>query len=234
MGGQWGKEEDNKRAADGRVGFRLPPKGSLAPNGPDDPLPYYYHPLTGWLYCGRVRRALSLLAPPYDSILELGYGSGILLPTLAAVGRKVCGIDLESDPDRAAASLAKLGVSASLVRGDVREMGYPEESFDLVVAISVFEHIREPSYVLEKVSRLLRKDGHLLVGMPRVDAAMQALFSLIWSGDITAHHVTDYHRFLSAAAIRFKLIRFATLPRWAPPFAGLYFSMLLRRADVEG
>jgi 2-polyprenyl-3-methyl-5-hydroxy-6-metoxy-1,4-benzoquinol methylase len=211
------------------VAFELPPRGSLTPNGPDDPLPYYYHPLTGWLYRGRIGKALSLLEPPYESILELGYGSGILLATLSSLGRRVCGIDLESDPGQVAANLSKLGVTAELARGDVRSMEYPEGSFDLVVAISVFEHIREPGQILGRVAHLLKKDGHLLVGMPRVDAAMTALFSAIWSGDIKAHHVTSYHLFLREAKGEFDMIRSARLPGWAPEFAALYHTALFRR-----
>jgi hypothetical protein len=39
----------------------LPPEGALVPNDEHDPLPYYYRPLTGWLYRKRLTMALSLL-----------------------------------------------------------------------------------------------------------------------------------------------------------------------------
>jgi len=203
----------------------------LVANGPDDPLPYYYRPLTGWLYRARIEQALSLLTPPYESILELGYGSGVLLPTLALMSRRLHGIDLESDPEAVAASLQALGVTATLVRGDVREMDYPDGSFDLAVAISVFEHIRQPEAVLERIHRLLKPAGHLLVGMPRVDLLMEKAFRLIGYPGISAHHVTSRRQFLDAARGAFNLVGLARAPRLVPAFAALYWAMLLQRQE---
>jgi SAM-dependent methyltransferase len=222
-------------AAGRRVGFHLPPRGALVANGPDDPLPYYYRALTGWLYCARIRQALSLLQPPYASVLEVGYGSGVLLPTLAGISDALWGVDLESDPKIVDANVRPLGVSASLLRGDICSLDLPASTFDLVVAMSVFEHISSPASVLESVSRVLRPGGHLLVGMPRVDALMERLFRLIGYRGISSHHVTNARRFLAAADGRFRLVKFAKLPRLAPTSAALYFSMLLqlRTASAE-
>jgi len=44
--------------------FQLPKQGTFHPNGTDDPLPYYYKPLVGRLYCARIEQALALLTPP--------------------------------------------------------------------------------------------------------------------------------------------------------------------------
>ena len=65
--------------------FQLPEQGVLQANGPDDPLPYYYKPVIGKIYCERIKMALDLLTPPYGAILEMGHGSGILLPSLSKI-----------------------------------------------------------------------------------------------------------------------------------------------------
>jgi 2-polyprenyl-3-methyl-5-hydroxy-6-metoxy-1,4-benzoquinol methylase len=209
--------------------FRLPPEGILEPNGPGDPLPYYYNPIVGRLYCRRVRQALSLLNPPYESILEIGYGSGLLLPTLCAISNTVFGIDIESDPVRVAANLRNISVDATLTRGDVKDQHYPDGSFDLVVAISIFEHIDEPTPVIRRIFSLLRPGGELLVGMPQVSSFMEKAFSLIGYHNINAHHVTDYRKFLNSACDLFQLVRFVKMPRWLPKSVSLYFNMLLRK-----
>ena len=66
------------------------------PNDEHDPLPYYYRPLTGWLYRKRLTMALSLLPPrtPRQHVLEVGVGSGILIPTLSAAFGSYTGTDL--------------------------------------------------------------------------------------------------------------------------------------------
>ncbi len=148
-----------------KVSFYLPAKGILEPNSADDPLPYYHHPCVGFLYRGRIKQALSLLTPPYGSILEIGYGSGILLPTLASFGKTISGIDIVSDPLRVTYNLKKIGIHASLTRGDICNAYYSSESFDLVVAISILEHIRNIKQVIDKVFYLLKPSGHFLVGI---------------------------------------------------------------------
>ena len=61
-----------------------PPRGRLQPNNERDPLPYYYRPLTGWLYRHRLQMGLDLLPAGGRRVLEVGVGSGILVPTLTA------------------------------------------------------------------------------------------------------------------------------------------------------
>lgn len=221
----------NHPTAPAKVLFRLPPKHALQPNGPDDPLPYYYHPLVGPLYRRRVAQALALLKPPYESILELGYGSGILLPSLSAIGAAVHGIDIESDPAKVSSNLARLGVHVQLARGDIRHTSYADQSFDLIVAISVFEHLHELESVADEAFRLLKPSGQLLVGMPRVDRLMERLFPLIGYYNIRSHHVANYRQLLEAARSRFDLVRLTTMPRLLPKSAGLYFNMLFRKAS---
>ena len=74
----------------------LPPQGALVPNDEHDPLPYYYRPLTGWLYRKRLTMALSLLpaGTSKQHVLEVGVGSGILIPTLSAAFDSYTGTDL--------------------------------------------------------------------------------------------------------------------------------------------
>ncbi len=214
--------------------FRLPPKGALEAGGPSDPLPSYYRPIAGPLYRGRINLVLSLLRPPYESILELGYGSGVLMPSLAAISRSVHGIDLDADPQQVQARLAGLGVQAALARGDAGgPLPFPDGRFDLIVAVSIFEHIADVRPVVREVTRLLRPGGELLVGMPRVDKLMEVLFPLLGYRNIQDHHVTTYQEFLAAARDHLRLVTFATMPRWTPAWAGLYYGMLLKKSAIN-
>ncbi len=209
--------------------FLLPPEGSLDANGPDDPLPYYYKPLLGRIYRARIEQALALLHPPYRSILEVGYGSGILIPSLARMGDFVAGVDLQSDPEKTTSVLQQLGVRCVLKQGDLREDVFPGQTFELVVAISVLEHISDPGPVFSRLHELLDPGGHLLVGMPRVDRFMEKAFAAIGFAGIENHHVTDPGTCLRAARQGFDLERKAHLPSWLPEWAGVYFSMLFRK-----
>jgi SAM-dependent methyltransferase len=209
------------------IDFKLPREGVLEHNGPDDPLKYYYKPLIGGLYRARFKQALSLLEPPYGAILEIGYGSGILMPTLASIGSNVSGIDLVSNPESVRENLAKIGVVVSLKKADARTLDYPDESFDLIIAISVIEHLDDVKGLLRQVYALLRPGGHFLVGMPKVGGFMNAAFRMIGYRGIERHHLTDYHEFIEASGGLFKVMHFTGIPSWAHPSMALYFNILL-------
>ena len=217
----------------GRKRFQIPPLGALAPNDDThDPLKYYYAPVIGSLYRNRIENGLALLTPPYDSILEVGYGSGILMPTLCSLGRNVWGIDTTSEPQKIQTTLASLGIHPHLVREDVTSWQHEEVKFDLVVAFSVFEHIPTPHNVIRSVAKFLNPGGHLLVGMPRVDRLMSSLFPLIGYHHIDSHHVTRHQELIDSTSPYFSLVKLRTFPRFLPPWAGLYFNMLFKRTDA--
>jgi 2-polyprenyl-3-methyl-5-hydroxy-6-metoxy-1,4-benzoquinol methylase len=93
--------------------------------GEDDPLHYYYRPLTGRLYRSRLALIGRLLRTgPYDSILDAGYGSGIFLPELARRANRVVGVDVHEQPEEVRASLAPFGVDAELQTGSVLDLPF--------------------------------------------------------------------------------------------------------------
>ncbi len=209
--------------------FRLPEAGVLMPNNQDDPLPYYYKPVIGRIFRARIEQGLSLLSPPYGAILEVGYGSGVLLPSLCRLGDYVAGIDLASDPEVVGRAVRGLGAECTLVKGDLCDELFPQVKFDLVVAMSVLEHIDDLDKVFRRFYEILKPGGCVLVGMPRVDRLMQAAFSMIGFRGIERHHVSDYRQCMEAAKEGFELTSRAWLPSWLPESLGLYFNLLFRK-----
>lgn len=212
-----------------KVKFILPPKGSLHPNGPSDPLGYYYHPIAGYLYKQRIQKGLDLLDLSYDAILEFGYGSGILLPTLAGMTKNLFALDTDSDAIAIKEEITKLNIKAELNQADITQILYPDNFFDLIIAFSVFEHIKDPNLVLKEMFRILKPGGKLLVGMPRVDKFMEKLFSLIGFNKINEHHVTDCHAFLNNVNKYFLLIEHSKFPVHLPAYFCLYHNLLFKK-----
>ena len=207
------------------VKFILPPKNSFPVNGPSDPLIFYYRFIVGFLYRRRMQIGLNFLKPSYESVLEFGHGSGLLLPTLASISKKLFAIDIDSNPILVRESLKKLNINAEISNKDLFERGYKSESFDLVIAFSVFEHIKDPRDILKELFRILKPNGKLLVGMPRVDAAMEKMFAFIGFNDINSLHVTSHKDFLFSANKYFELIKIKHMPFFLPSCASLYYNM---------
>lgn len=212
-----------------KVRFLLPPKGTFTQGGPDDPLPYYYHPIAGVLYRERINCCLSLLTPPYHKLLDIGYGSGILLPTLFSICSELVAVDRDSDPVPVSLVLEEMGIHVRLIQDDITTADFCDHSFDLITAFSVLEEVRDLPGVLNVIAQLLRPGGTLLVGMPRVDKLMEILFRCIGYTGIEEEHVHSYKTFLDFALrnLNFHLGGFSKMPRKVPRFAALYYAMLL-------
>ena len=54
--------------------------------------------------------------------------------------------------------------------GDFLTMDIPEESFHAITAWALLEHVRSPSAFIEKISRLLHRDGRFVFLIPNVAA----------------------------------------------------------------
>lgn len=215
--------------------LKLPPPGALAPNNDVDPLPYYYRPLTGPLFAARLNAGLRLLEGRFRRLCEIGYGSGLLMPTLTAVCDELYGVDRAREPEGLRARLGALGVTPrALVQADVAAMPFCDGFFDAVVAFSIFEHLRpdELPRALGEVARVLARGGRLLVGCPAVHKLMNAAFSAIGFAGIEQHHFSSIADVAAAAAPHFTLRQKGALPSvmaalplgWAP-----YTTVLLER-----
>lgn len=221
--------------------FQLPPRGALRPNSDVDPLRYYYAPLVGRVFSARIDLGLQLLPPVrFARVLEVGYGSGLLLPTLSRVAETVDGVDLASDGAVVRAEVSRLGVGnlGELRRGDVRALPFDDARYDLVVAFSILEHLRpeELPAALAEVHRVLMPGGLFLVGCPAVHRAMNLAFSAIGFRGIEQHHFSSIHDVLAAATQPtsdetppFSVERRATWPRPLPFGLAPYNAVLLRR-----
>jgi ubiquinone/menaquinone biosynthesis C-methylase UbiE len=205
----------------------------LPKTGPTDPIEYYRQPLVGWIFRERINMGLRLLGERrYGRALEVGYGAGAVLLTIAPQVSELVAIDLDADPQPVHKLLASRGLKADLAQGSVYELPYPDASFDLVVSYSVFEHLHDYPKALKEVARTLKPGGQFLLGMPSVNRMMEVGFRLIGFKGIEDHHVTtpaSVARAFSKAGLR--VVRSQTLDFPTRPIR-LYYTWLLEKVPA--
>lgn len=94
-------------------------------------------------------------------LLEVGSGYGAFARA-ASSQFSVVGLDLETDVVRTAFE----GTGVHPVVGSGTALPLRSETFDVVVALDVLEHISTPEVALEEFRRVLRPGGHLFLSMP--------------------------------------------------------------------
>jgi SAM-dependent methyltransferase len=206
------------------MSLRLPAEGALTPNDAHDPLPYYYHPWVGWLYRHRLQMGLDLLPPPGPGparVLEVGVGSGVLVPTLTAHFAEYTGTDLTLAPGLA--GLVAPGCAATFRQADLlRDADLPADHFDAVVCFSVLEHIRDADAAARGLARTLKPGGTLVTGYPAVSPLMSRAFEAIGFPGIDDHHVSPPARIHRALAQVLAPVARVAFPPRAPISLALY------------
>lgn len=120
------------------------PRGALAP--------------LGW-----IARARAEFVPAarndQAALLDIACGGGLFGPHAAAKGYRVVGVDLSEMSLREA---LRHGFD-EVVRADVSELPFEDESFDVVTAGQCLEHVPDPYGVVAEACRVLRPGGTLIV-----------------------------------------------------------------------
>lgn len=87
-----------------------------------------------------------------ENVLEVGCGTGAVLSDLAArgIGKRHVGIDVANPSDHLDDTASHLDLRSY----DGRRLPFPDNSFDLVFASHVIEHVAEPRGLIEELIRV--------------------------------------------------------------------------------
>lgn len=125
---------------------------------------WLYDPLARVVFGGewdRWRRVVLPLVNGYP-VLELGCGTGALLPLLGGDRRLAVGLD--RSPSMLAAARKRRTRQTALILGDARDLPFADQSFGSVVATFPAPYIVDQQ-TLDEVARILRPGGAFVVVM---------------------------------------------------------------------
>jgi SAM-dependent methyltransferase len=92
-----------------------------------------------------------------ERVLEVGCGTGCDLLQFARHGALATGVDIT--PRHLELARQRVGNLATVVRGDGRNLPFPDASFDYVYSHGVLHHSDEPRKVVQEIFRVLRPGG---------------------------------------------------------------------------
>lgn len=115
-------------------------------------------------------------------ILDVGCGTGLNTKDFEHFG-EVYGLDASE----AALRFCSLRGSTRLLRGSADKLPIKDESFDLLCALDLLEHVEDDIGAIKEFHRILKPGGYLILTVPA--------FMFLWSGhDVALHHKRRYNK----------------------------------------
>jgi len=119
------------------------------------------------LFYKRLEKTISLIdKKKYLSSLDAGTGIGILIPYLSKISKKVLAVDYTNIINYAKAMVKKKEISnVSFKKLDLTTVKF-KKKFDIIICLSVLEHIDDTDKVFDNLYNSLENGGLLIVGYP--------------------------------------------------------------------
>ena len=191
----------------------IPKKEELVSTGDSDPIEYglYHLPIIKYPFILRLKKVIQLFGnKKYDKMLEVGTGSGILIPELSRHCNSLYCIDIHDRIEDIKNFVKKKGINAKVSYGDIFNLKFKPRFFDAIVCISIIEHLVEVGKALDSIKRVLKDDGILFVGIPTKNIIGETIIELIAPGS-KDRHVSDSVKIIREVRKRFKIVRFNNL-----------------------
>ena len=115
------------------------------------------------------------LAGQHQKILDLGSKDGTFIKLLEKQKNKVIGLEIS----RKAVALAKKN-NCHMIRHDLtKRFPFPKNSFDIVTAGEIIEHLYDTDFFLSEIARVLKNQGSLVISTPNI-ASLGRRFLLLF------------------------------------------------------
>jgi 2-polyprenyl-3-methyl-5-hydroxy-6-metoxy-1,4-benzoquinol methylase len=132
--------------------------------------PAYSHknPIINWLFWQRLRKVMEHVENSQcENILDFGCGSGVMLPFLSSISKRVIAMDVDLLPIQSVQKYIPLANNIQIKDATkINISDLPKNSFDLIIALDVLEHVSDLPKTLSDLFSLLKSNGQLIVSGP--------------------------------------------------------------------
>lgn len=127
-------------------------------------------------------------------LLDVGCAMGTFLSIAREKGWETYGVDISAY----ATAYARKKLALNVFTGELSDLNFHEQMFDVITLWDVLEHFPDPSYQLKQVHRLLKDDGIVFINTPNEEGLLRLLGRIIFraSGGAVSYPIRKlYHEF---------------------------------------
>jgi 2-polyprenyl-6-hydroxyphenyl methylase / 3-demethylubiquinone-9 3-methyltransferase len=136
-------------------------------------------------------------------ILDFGCGGGIVSEALARMGARVTGIDAgEENIEVAKLHAMEMGLNIDYIHKSIEEYA-SDIKFDVLLALEILEHVADVKLTLEYCSKLVKKDGLIILSTINRNAAsfLKAIVAAEYVLNIVPKGTHKHSKFLKPSEI---------------------------------
>jgi ubiquinone/menaquinone biosynthesis C-methylase UbiE len=107
----------------------------------------------------------SISIEPTRKVLDIGCGTGNLFSFLKNIHNEKYGIDFSWDSLKKLQKVVNKGHTIQIICGDVENLPFQKDKFDLVLAITTLQNLPDPKKCLEEMKTICKRDGLITVSL---------------------------------------------------------------------
>ncbi|MBU0743417.1 metalloregulator ArsR/SmtB family transcription factor [bacterium] len=133
--------------------------------------------------------AVGALVPPGLELVDIGTGTGALLPLLAATGARITAVDASAAMlTRARGLCEREGLNdVAFEQADIQDLPFADDRFDAAYCSMVLHHVARPERALREMTRVVKPGGKVVV-------MAFTRHNLVWLREELAHQWLGFSR----------------------------------------
>ena len=207
------------------------PKRSDHPIVKDNLTHFYHIPVLRSFFIKRLTMTLDLFEnKKFNNILEVGFGSGVLLHELTQIASDVHACDIHEHIDEVKKLTEQEGLKVHLKHGNILTLPYEDNQFDAIISVAVIEHIHGLEKAISELKRVLKPGGMLALGFPYESKITD--FLLTAAGSTKAYrqklreiHPNSHADIIQETGKQFLEVKAQRFPPYFPEWGTLYCSL---------
>jgi SAM-dependent methyltransferase len=187
------------------------------------------------IYERRIAICFDMMKKRYRRVLEIGAGSGVCIPSLLETADYVLGLDYHENMDKVKDTFTSRGYERfDLVRADAYKLPFSDSSFDLIIGVSVFEHLASNDKVVSECNRVLANDGEVILGIPVENAVLAGIRGIYYGikYNVPIDHEIHAKDILNGFKRHFDIVEDRKLLPFTPFRLCFYYAARLKKRKI--